>query len=298
MSNCRTRPGFFFPRVSSTFTKRIILVILPAPLAVLGEDWLSDPPTIHRNEFRYRLQVGFVDRFVGRLLDRLVETNVLEKCLLIVTADHGVSFRPGHSRRLPDADNLADIASVPLFIKLPGQKQGRVDDRNVESVDIFPTIAESLGIELSEPVDGIPVSQARRRPRKTLYYDGSMTVIEPDLPQRRAAVLRQFELFGHDDLDQLPASIPTHPEWHGRNIASFVVEGKPVPATLIDPLRDRSDRSTYSWMKGVETSRSFLKGKLDGRRTPRNAGGTDCHRRWNRSRFGEDVPIVRQPAGV
>ena len=166
----------------------------------------------------------------------------MEKCLLIVTADHGVSFRPGHSRRLPDADNLADIASVPLFIKLPGQKQGRVDDRNVESVDIFPTIAESLGIELSEPVDGIPVSQERRRPRKTLYYDGSMTVIEPDLPQRRAAVLRQFELFGHDDLDQLPASIATHPEWHGRKIASFVVEGKPVHATLIDPLRDRSRR--------------------------------------------------------
>ena len=170
----------------------------------------------------------------------------MESCLLIVTADHGVSFRPGHSRRLPDADNLADIASVPLFIKLPGQKEGRIDDRNVESVDIFPTIAESLGIELSEPVDGIPVSQARRRPRKTLYYDGSMTVIEPDLPQRRAAVLRQFELFGHDDLDQLPSSIATHPEWHGRGIASFVVEGKPVPATLIDPLREQSRSSPFS----------------------------------------------------
>ena len=234
----------------------------------MAEDWLSDVPTIHRTEFRYRLQVGFVDRFLGRLLDRLVETNVWEKCLLIVTADHGVSFRPVHSRRLADAVNLADIASVPLFIKLPGQKEGRVDDRNVESVDILPTIAESLGIELSEPVDGIPVSQARRRPRKTLYYNGSMTVIEPDLPQRRAAVLRQFKLFGHDDLDQLPSSIPTHPEWHGRNIASFVVEGKPVPATLIDPFRDRADRSTYAWMKGVETSRSFLKGKLDGRQLP------------------------------
>ena len=228
----------------------------------LGEDWLNDPATVHRNEFRYRLQVGFVDRFVGRLLDRLAETHGLDKCLLIVTADHGVSFRPGHSRRVPDADSLADIASVPLFIKLPGQKQGRVDDRNVESVDIFPTIADSLGIELSQAVDGIPVSQARRRPQKTMYDDGRKTVIEPDLPQRREAVLRQFELFGHDDLDHLPASIPTHPELHGRNIASFVVEGKPVPATLIDPLRERSNQSPYSWMKEVATSRSFLKGTL------------------------------------
>ncbi|HEX4070875.1 MAG TPA: sulfatase-like hydrolase/transferase [Planctomycetaceae bacterium] len=241
----------------------------------LGQDWLNDPPTVHRNEFRYRLQLGFVDRFIGRLMDRLVATKVWENCLLIVTADHGVSFRPGHSRRIPDADNLADIASVPLFIKLPGQREGRVDDRNVESVDIFPTIAETLGIELSEPVDGIPVSQARRHPRKTLYYDGTMTVIEPNLPQRRAAVLRQFELFGHDELDHLPASLATHPEWHGHGSASFVVEGEPVHATLIDPFREQSLSSpffsmmeaetAYSGTKGVETPRNFVKGKFDGR---------------------------------
>jgi hypothetical protein len=236
----------------------------------LAEDWLIDPATVHRNEFRYRLQVGFVDRFVGRLLDRLAETNILDRCLLIVTADHGVSFRPGHSRRLPDAENLADIASVPLFIKLPGQKAGRVDDRNVQSVDILPTIAESQGIELPEPVDGIPVSQERRAPRKTLYFEGSTTDIEPDLPQRREAVLRQLKLFGHDDLDHLPPSIATHPEWNGRPIASFVVEGDPAHATLMDPLRERSldPTTSTSWMKGVETSRSFVKGKIEASKLP------------------------------
>jgi len=261
-------PWVFFPTGEQYCDETNVQICPAGAVGGLGEDWLSDPRTIDRNEFRYRLQVGFVDRCLGRLLDRLVETNVWDSCLLIVTADHGVSFRTGHSRRLPDADNLADIASVPLFIKLPGQKQGRIDDRNVESVDIFPTIADSLGIELSEPVDGISVSQERRRPRKTLYYDGSMTVIEPDLPQRREAVLRQFELFGHDDLDHLPASIATHPEWHGRGSASFVVEGEPVHATLIDPLREQSLSSPFSWMTGVETSRSFIKGELDGRELP------------------------------
>jgi hypothetical protein len=261
-------PWVFFPTGEQYCDETTELIRPAGGFGGLGEDWLSDPRTIHRNEFRYRLQVGFVDRFVGRLLDRLVETKVWDSCLLIVTADHGVSFRPGHSRRLPDADNLADLASVPLFIKLPGQKQGRTDDRNVESVDIFPTIAESLGIELSEPVDGISVSQARRRPRKTLYYDGSMTVIEPDLPQRRAAVLRQFETFGHDDLDQLPPSIATHPDWHGRAIASFLVEGEPAHARLIDPLRERLSSSRHSQATGVETSRSFLKGEFDGSELP------------------------------
>jgi hypothetical protein len=253
-------PWIFFPTGQQYSRESPLENHFAGAVGGLGEDWLSDAPTIHRNEFRYRLQVGYVDHFVGRLLDRLVATKVGEKCLLIVTADHGVSFHPGHSRRMPDTDNLADIASVPLFIKLPGQKEGRIDDRNVESVDIFPTIAETLGIELSEPVDGIPVSQERRRPRKTLYYNKSMTIIEPDLPQRRAAVLRQVELFGHDDLEKLPPSIATHPEWHGRGIASFAVERKPVQATLIDPLLDRT---------GEESSQHLLQGEIDGSELPR-----------------------------
>jgi hypothetical protein len=260
-------PWSFFPTGEQYFHETNYRNRPAGAVGGLGEDWLNDARTIRRNEFRYRLQVGFVDHFIGRLLDRLVETNVWERCLLIVTADHGVSFRPGHSRRLPDADNLADIASVPLFIKGPGQKEGRIDDRNVESVDIFPTIAESLGIELSQPVDGIPLSRERRRPRKTLYYNQSMTVIEPDLPQRRAAVLRQFEQFGHDDLDQLPTSIATHPEWHGRGIASFVLKGEPAHAALIDPLRDQFS-STDSRVTGVETSPSFLNGEFDASELP------------------------------
>jgi hypothetical protein len=253
-------PWIFFPAGQQYSRESPLENHFAGAVGGLGEDWLNDAPTVHRNEFRYRLQVGYVDQFVGRLLDRLAETKVWEKCLLIVTADHGVSFRPGHSRRMPDTDNLADIASVPLFIKLPGQKEGRIDDRNVESVDILPTIAETLGIELSEPVDGIPVSQDHRRPRKTLYYNKSMTILEPDLPQRRAAVLRQVQLFGHDDLEKLPPSIASHPEWHGRGIGSFAVETKPIQATLIDPLLDRT---------GEESAEHLLQGELDGSELPR-----------------------------
>ena len=109
-----------------------------------------------RNEFRYRQQVGYVDRFIGQVLDRLKESDLFDRCLLIVTADHGVSFHPGHSRRLPDADNLSDILSVPLFVKLPGQLNGTTDDRNIESVDLLPTVAEVIGVRLVEPIDVNP----------------------------------------------------------------------------------------------------------------------------------------------
>lgn len=249
----------FFPSGEQYFVESNYSSNPAGAVGELNEDWLNDPPTVLRNQFRYRLQLGFVDRFIGQLLDRLTETGVLDQCLLVVTADHGVSFRPGHSRRLPDADNLADIMSVPLFIKRPGESIARIDDRNVESIDILPTIAEELGIELREPVDGTPVSQEKRRPRKTLYHGGNMTIAEPDLPQRKAAVLRQFQQFGDRALERMPDGVSSNPEWHGRPISDFVVESRSIPAIKIDTLTPHRDSDN---LKIVQTSPNFIRGYI------------------------------------
>lgn len=203
-------------------------------LGELGETWPAEEAVVLRNEHRYLLQVGYTDRFIGRMLDRLQETGLLDRCLLIVTADHGVSFRPGRSRRIPDAENIADILSVPLFIKRPGQTRGRVDDRNVESIDLYPTIADELGIELSEPIDGSPVSQDIRRPRKTLYFENGMTVVEPMIPQLEAAVQRRVRSFGSGSWELPPRSTASRPDWYGRAVSAVATIEEPSPdgATL------------------------------------------------------------------
>jgi hypothetical protein len=116
-----------------------------------GGQWLAD-----QGFERHALQLGYVDRLLGRLLDRLRETGLYDKSLIVLTADHGVSFRAGQGRRAAGTANLADIAFVPLFIKAPGQRSGRVDDRIVRSVDILPTVAERLRTRLPWRVDGKP----------------------------------------------------------------------------------------------------------------------------------------------
>jgi hypothetical protein len=201
----------------------------------ISESWTNDAGLIARNEHRYLQQLGFADRFLGQLLDLLQEIDMLDHCLLIVTADHGVSYRPGHSRRVPDATNLADLLSIPLFIKMPDQTSGRASDDNIESVDVLPTIAEVLGMELPQPVDGIAVSQAPRRPRKTLYYDQTMTTIEPSIPQLSAAVNRHRDLFEGIPFDQPPLLSVTHPEWCGRPTAEFVIEERHISRLHIMP---------------------------------------------------------------
>ncbi len=50
----------------------------------------------------------YLDRFVVQLLERLDETGLYDRSLVIVTADHGISFRPGGWKRHADATNVAE----------------------------------------------------------------------------------------------------------------------------------------------------------------------------------------------
>ena len=64
-------------------------------------------------------------------------TGLLERALLVVTADHGYSFRVGvKSRRLISDGNVEEIAPVPLFVKAPGQMEGRGDRSLVRNIDL------------------------------------------------------------------------------------------------------------------------------------------------------------------
>lgn len=117
---------------------------------------------------RHLLQLQYTDRRIGDLLDRLEDLGTLDETLLVVTADHGVSFDGAQPLRASTPKNLVELAWVPLFVKAPGQPAGRVDDRNAESIDILPTVADLLDVRLDEPVDGRSLLR-RPRPSATKY---------------------------------------------------------------------------------------------------------------------------------
>jgi hypothetical protein len=134
------------------------------------KDWHYQDPAhdelfnVHCQQ-RHLLQLGWADAQLGRLLERLRETGIYDNCLLIVAADHGISFQTGEERRAASGKGRPDVMSVPLFIKAPGQRNGEVDHQNIETVDVFPTIADVLGIELQLPVDGRSVFNSAATPR-------------------------------------------------------------------------------------------------------------------------------------
>ena len=116
--------------------------------------WNDDTRAIFQTYQRYLLQVRFVDTLIGRLMERLRTVGLYDSALIIVTADHGVSFRPGDMRRTVTPTNYSDVAAIPLFIKVPHQVTGAVNDRNVEIIDLLPTVAEVVQASLPWQVNG------------------------------------------------------------------------------------------------------------------------------------------------
>jgi hypothetical protein len=117
-------------------------------------DWSTSGWQVDQALQRHLLQLGYTDRLIGSLVRRLQDAGLYERALVVVTADHGVSFEAGGSRRFVTGDNVADIAAVPLFVKYPGVGGGRVDRRTANVTDIVPTIADVLGVQVPWRVDG------------------------------------------------------------------------------------------------------------------------------------------------
>jgi hypothetical protein len=103
---------------------------------------------------RHYLQTGFTDLLLQRLWKRLKDRGMWDDALIVVASDHGVAFPHDRQRRRLTRRTAAEIAPIPLFIKEPGQRRGRVDDAWVETIDILPTIFDVLDLDPRVEMDG------------------------------------------------------------------------------------------------------------------------------------------------
>jgi hypothetical protein len=167
------------------------------------EVWADSQAAVDQYWQRHLLQLGYADRVLGQLLARLRSSGLYDRALVIVTADHGVSFRAGEKRRPLSEANLQDIAWVPLFVKPPHQRRGRVVHRPARTIDIMPTIAGVLGTRIPWPVDGQNLLSTSRPERNVVLikdHGRRFVVPAPALEAKREAALRrQLALFGSNE---------------------------------------------------------------------------------------------------
>ncbi len=189
--------------------------------------WSKDRWLAVQAEGRFLLQLRLVDRLLGDVLAGLRRSGLYDRSLLIVTADHGGSFRPGELRRDASPGNIGEIAPVPLFVKLPRQRTGRIDDSHVRSIDVLPTIAQVAGIELPWKIDGRSLLGEQRRDNLTetirKQAGGSLTVPASSIFRGRdRAVAARIAVFAEGRRARIFGPGP-HSELVGRAASSLRV---------------------------------------------------------------------------
>jgi len=195
---------------------------------------------------RHLLQLQATDRLLGKLLDRLHEVGIYDRAVVGVVADHGISFRLGHDRRLVRPENVQDIAPVPFFLKAPGQKRGQISDRPLQTIDVLPTIADLLGVRIPWKVDGrsaLAPPKPRRREIIAKKFKHTYLVDTPSYESaKRAALARKVRLFGGDIYafgprpDLIGRSVPVGGREVAVDLASGFVPGH-VAGTIGDGQR-------------------------------------------------------------
>jgi arylsulfatase A-like enzyme len=114
------------------------------------KDTLLEGP--HQTELDYYIsqydgEIRYCDEYVGQLLNKIKELGLDKNTLIILTADHGEDltehdFYFGHGTFAYEA-----CARVPFIISFPPIFKPKLVDDVVETVDIFPTILDFLGME-------------------------------------------------------------------------------------------------------------------------------------------------------
>jgi arylsulfatase A-like enzyme len=110
----------------------------------------------------YDAEVTYTDAQVGRLLDRMRDTGMLERSIVFITADHGEGFLE-HGTRDHSNKPYADNSHVPLVVLAPGLEPARIATP-VALMDVAPTALTFAGLPVPEVYRGIDLIAGARLP--------------------------------------------------------------------------------------------------------------------------------------
>ena len=143
------RPPFDSGRWSSEALQKILEPVNLVPERFyLGQYRLNQRDLSVMREI-YDQEINYIDGYIGDLFDFLVETEILENTILIITSDHGENFGE-HGFFEHQLCIYNTLIHVPLIIRFPKLFSPKNIDARVSTVEIFPTIVDILNAERSE----------------------------------------------------------------------------------------------------------------------------------------------------
>jgi arylsulfatase A-like enzyme len=117
-----------------------------------------DPPSPFKEEFPekpYDGEIAYMDYYIGRIVDKLKEKNIVDKTFIILAGDHGEAF--GEKDEIDHGYYIYDVTlRIPLILYSPAHlPEGKVVESRARLIDIMPTVLEMLKIPVEKEIQGV-----------------------------------------------------------------------------------------------------------------------------------------------
>jgi hypothetical protein len=205
----------------------------PYPTTGPGHDdknggWLNQAWPVQVNLAREMMQLSYADKLLGDVLTKLRAQKILDKTLLVVTADHGEGFVAGQQARAMNAVTAPDLSWVPMFFKMPGQTAGVLDERNWTHVDLVATLADALHVKLPQALDGQSALQAPRTTTDKFWFNtpGKKLPIPDPVGDYKKVIQGYGGVLGNAKSAADLYKLGPRPDLLGKRLTSMRVAGK------------------------------------------------------------------------
>jgi arylsulfatase A-like enzyme len=139
---------------------RALWGIDPDNLKGLLPRFMPDVPEVRSDFADYMGEIQALDAGIGVIVEELKTAGELDNTILVLSGDHGMPGVPGGKCNLYDFGT-----TVPLIVRGPGIKPGRVVDDYVNLMDLAPTFLEIGRVKVPKEMTGrsfLSVLQSKR----------------------------------------------------------------------------------------------------------------------------------------
>jgi arylsulfatase A-like enzyme len=120
---------------------------------------LRDREKLKQDVAIYYGMISLMDRYIGRILDRLDALGLAENTLVLFTSDHGHFF--GHHGLIAKGPfHYEDLIRIPFIVRCPGRVPAGERTSALQSlVDLAPSLLTVAGVPVPRPMTGVDQSE-------------------------------------------------------------------------------------------------------------------------------------------
>ena len=165
---------------------------------------------------RYAAECTLVDKYVGRVLQRIDECGLADEVMVIFTTDHGFMLGEHNIMGKGSSPLYTELAAIPFIARMPGAKPGSRSSAFVQMPDLMPTILNAAGVDIPDAVQGksiLPILKGRSRGKLRPFAVTSWPLTaNPDAHTLSVISNEEWSLFyrgvgGKHELFRLPADV-------------------------------------------------------------------------------------------